>query len=286
MRGKQFKMALVPLALAAGLSACASNGVAPGYVTGPSSASATSNSYGTPTGEAGRVVAINDVALRGGGSGSGPGGLSNGAVSGGLIGAAGGTAIGAVASRSVGGALVGAVLGAVGGAIVGTIADRQGGSGSTGRGIEVTVQKDDGQTVRVAQRDDGDIQLGDRVQIVQDRRGTARAVRDNSQAPDYGNQNGSYQNAGSQNGGPQYNGPQSNGPPPNGSQYGNSQYGNSQYGNSQYGNSQSGNSQYGGSQYNGPQDQSGVPPAEYGQRYSQSPSAPRPQDDPRYGNLD
>jgi len=272
MRGKQFKMALAPLALAAGLSACASNGVAPGYVTGPSSASATSSSYGTPTGEAGRVVAINDVALRGGGgSGSGPGGMSNSAVSGGLIGAAGGTAIGAVASRSVGGALIGAVLGAVGGAIAGTIVDRQGGGGSTGRGIEVTVQKDDGQTVRVAQRDDGDIQLGDRVQIMQDRSGTARAVRDNSRGPDYGNQNG-----GNQNGGPQYNGPQSNGPPPNGSQYGNSQYGNSQYG----------NSQYGGSQSNGPQDQSGVPPAEYGQRYSQSPSAPRPQDDPRYGNLD
>jgi outer membrane lipoprotein SlyB len=260
MRGKQFKMALAPLALAAGLSACASNGVAPGYVTGPSSASATSSSYGTPTGEAGRVVAINDVALRGG-SGSGPGGMSNSAVSGGLIGAAGGTAIGAVASRSVGGALIGAVLGAVGGAIAGTIVDRQGGGGSTGRGIEVTVQKDDGQSVRVAQRDDGDIQLGDRVQIVQDRSGTARAVRDNSRAPDYGNQNG-----GNQNSGPQYNGPQSNGPPPNGSQYGNSQYGNSQYG--------------------GSQDQSGVPPAEYGQRYSQSPSAPRPQDDPRYGNLD
>jgi outer membrane lipoprotein SlyB len=267
MRGKQFKMALAPLALAAGLSACASNGVAPGYVTGPSSASATSSSYGTPTGEAGRVVAINDVALRGGGgSGSGPGGMSNSAVSGGLIGAAGGTAIGAVASRSVGGALIGAVLGAVGGAIAGTIVDRQGGGGSTGRGIEVTVQKDDGQTVRVAQRDDGDIQLGDRVQIMQDRSGTARAVRDNSRGPDYGNQNG-----GNQNGGPQYNGPQSNGSPPNGSQYGNSQYG---------------NSQYGGSQSNGPQDQSGVPPAEYGQRYSQSPSAPRPQDDPRYGNLD
>jgi outer membrane lipoprotein SlyB len=269
-------MALVPLALAAGLSACASNGVAPGYVTGPSSASATSSSYGTPTGETGRVVSINEVALRGAGGG-GSGGMSNGAVSGGLIGAAGGTAIGAVASRSVGGALIGAVLGAVGGAIAGTIADRHGGTGSTGRGIEVAVQKDDGQTVRVAQRDDGDIQLGDRVQIVQDRSGTARAVRDTSPAPDYGNQNG-----GNQNGGPQYNGPppqnmQSSSnqqryvprgqdyPPSNGPQYGNSQYGN---------------------QYNGPQDQNGAPPAEYGQHYSQSRSAPRPQDDPRYGNLD
>lgn len=256
MRGKQFKLALVPLALAAGLSACASNGVAPGYVTGPSSASATSASYGTPTGEAGRVVSINEVALRGGGGGSGG---TGGMMTGGLIGAAGGSAIGAVASRSVGGALIGAVLGAVGGAIAGNIVNNHTSVGSGGRGIEVTVQKDDGQSVRVAQRDDGDIQLGDRVQIVQDRNGTARAVRDTSTAPDYGNQNGS---------------PQYNAPPPQNMQSSNQRY------------VPAGGSQYGSSQYNGPQDLSGVPPAEYGQRYSQSRSAPRPQDDPRYGNLD
>lgn len=246
MRGKQFKMVLVPLALAAGLSACASNGVAPGYVTGSSSASATSNSYGTPTGEAGRVVSINEVALRGAGGGGGTGGM----MTGGLIGAAGGSAIGAVASHSVGGALVGALLGAVGGAIAGNIVSGHTSAG-TGRGIEVTVQKDDGQTVRVAQRDDGDIQLGDRVQIVQDRNGTARAVHDNSRAPD--------------------NGPQNNGPPPQDMQ-------------------SSSNQRYvpRGPDYPPPQDQQqyGQPPAEYGQRYGQSRSAPRPQDDPRYGNLD
>jgi outer membrane lipoprotein SlyB len=279
MRGKQIKMVLVPLALAVGLSACESNGVAPGYVRGPSSASATSSSYGTPTGEVGRVVSINEVALRGGGGSSGG---TGGMMTGGLIGAAGGSAIGAVASHTIGGALVGALLGGVGGAIAGNIMNNHTSMGSGGRGIEVTVQKDDGQTVRVAQRDEGDIQLGDRVQIVQDRNGTARAVHDNSRAPDYGPQNG-----GPQNGGPQNGGQQNNGPPPQDMQSSNNQ---------RYvprgpdyppsGGTQYGGSQYDGSQYNGPQDQSGVPPAEYGQRYNQSRSAPRPQDDPRYGNLD
>ena len=46
------------------------------------------------------------------------------------------------------------------------------------RGIEVTVQKDDGQQVKVAQYDDGDVQMGDRVQIVYDSHGVAKAVRD------------------------------------------------------------------------------------------------------------
>ena len=46
---------------------------------------------------------------------------------------------------------------AVGGAIAGTIAD---GQRAPGRGIEVTVQRDDGQQVTVAQTDDGDIQNG------------------------------------------------------------------------------------------------------------------------------
>ena len=55
---------------------------------------------------------------------------------------------------------------------------------SGGRGIQVTVKSDDGQTAVVAQRDDGDIQLGDRVQVVQNRQGVAQVVRDTSRAPD------------------------------------------------------------------------------------------------------
>ncbi|MBS0547145.1 MAG: hypothetical protein JSR24_05305 [Proteobacteria bacterium] len=261
MQVKQIRLALVPVALAAGLGACANgNGVAPGYVTGPSSASASSGTYGsgnyTPTGQGGRVVSVNEVALRGGGGGR----STNGMVSGGLIGAAGGTAIGAVASRSVGGALVGAVLGAVGGAIAGNIMNSQGGMGG-GRGVEVMVQKDDGQTVRIAQRDDGDIQLGDRVQIVQDRNGVAKAVRDTSPAPDYGSQ-----------------------PPP---QDYNGQY-NSQY-NGPY------NKQFGGPQDTQGNGQRYVPRGQdypQDQRYSstsyndQARYAPQPQDDPRYGNLE
>src|SRR5262249_17937930 len=67
--------------------------------------------------------------------------------------------------------------------------------GGGGRGIEVTVQRDDGQTVTVAQRDDGDVQLGDRVQIVQDRSGTAKVVRDSGRQPDYGQPPQGYQPA-------------------------------------------------------------------------------------------
>ena len=54
----------------------------------------------------------------------------------------------------------------------------------SGRGIEVVVQRDDGQKITVAQVDDGDVQLGDRVQIVQDRQGVAKVVRDGARNPD------------------------------------------------------------------------------------------------------
>jgi hypothetical protein len=55
---------------------------------------------------------------------------------------------------------------------------RKNSGGGSQRGIEVTVQKDDGQTVVVAQADNGDVQMGDRVRIVQDRNGVASAIRD------------------------------------------------------------------------------------------------------------
>jgi len=137
----------------------------------------------TPSGNSGRVVSINDVSLRGGNGNGSPG---NGTMVGGLLGGLGGVAIGATAGRSLGGAVLGGVLGAVGGAIAGSIYDKNqgGGGGYGGRGIEVTVQRDDGQTVTVAQRDDGDIQLGDRVQIVQGSNGVSQVVRDRSRNPD------------------------------------------------------------------------------------------------------
>ena len=178
MKGRFVRSILLPLALAAALGACASNGVQPGFVKTASSAT-------PPPGSSGRVVAINDVSLQGGGGGSSSGsGSGQGPLVGGLLGGLGGAAIGASGGRGLGGGLIGGVLGAVGGAIAGTIVDRHSGSMSGGRGIEVTVQSDDGQKAVVAQRDQGDIQLGDRVQIVEGQGGVPKVVRENSRAPD------------------------------------------------------------------------------------------------------
>jgi outer membrane lipoprotein SlyB len=101
-------------------------------------------------GESGRVMAIREVPLR-----ENQSGVSNGT-------------------------LIGGGVGGVGGAVAGTAIDRS----STKRGIEVTVQKDDGQTVTIAQADDGDVQMGDRVVLVYDRNGVARAVRDTGRRRD------------------------------------------------------------------------------------------------------
>ena len=242
---------LLPVVLAVGLAGCASNGVQPGIVNGSSNGGSSSGGYQNASAPVsmgtGRVVSINEVALAGAGGGSG---MNSGTTSGGLIGGAGGAALGAVVGRgSLGGILIGGLLGAVGGAVAGTV--YQGHSGG-GRGIEVTVQREDGATMKVAQRDDGDIQLGDRVEIVQDSRGVAKVVHDNNRRPD------DSQPPYAQNNGSQYNGPQDGGSPPD---------------------TQGSNQQY------VPRDQ-GYPPSQGGQSYSQSRYTPRPQDDPRYGNLD
>ena len=164
MLGKWFLGLLVPLALAAGLSACENGGgVQPGVVN----TAATSQGY---RGETGRVMAIREVPIR-----SRQSGMNDGTLVGGGVGMAGGAAIGAATTNSVGGAVVGGLLGAVAGGIAGTAIDRNSG---TRRGIEVTVQKDDGQTMTIAQPDDGDVQMGDRVVIVYDKNGVAKAVRD------------------------------------------------------------------------------------------------------------
>lgn len=165
---KWLSSVMVPAALAMSLGACSQ----PGGVTQPGYVNTSTGTYpGSTSGDSGRVMAIREVPVRGGGSG-----VSNGSVIGGGLGAAGGAAIGAATTNSIGGALVGGLLGAVGGAIAGTIVDR--GGGGSQRGIEVTVQKDDGQTVVIAQADNGDVQMGDRVRIVQDRNGVASAIRD------------------------------------------------------------------------------------------------------------
>ena len=166
MFGKRLVSLMVPVALAASLSACngSSGAVQPGVVN-------TSSQGGSYRGEAGRVISIREVPVRGGRSS----GVSDGTLVGGGLGAAGGAAIGAATTNSVGGAVVGGLLGAVAGGIAGTAIDR---NGSARRGIEVTVQRDDGQRVTIAQYDDGDVQMGDRVQIVYDRNGVAQVVRD------------------------------------------------------------------------------------------------------------
>ena len=206
MRGNWIRvLLLLPLLLAAGLGACASNAVQPGivytssappsgsgtYGSGPYSGPAASgpvatapaqgSNYGGAMGGSGRVVSIREVGIQGAGGGGG----GNGAFMGGLLGAGAGATIGAITSQTLAGGLVGALLGAVGGAIAGTIVSGPSGPGVYGgRGIEVTVQRDDGQKVTVAQRDDGDIQLGDRVQIVQNQSGVAQVVRDTARNPD------------------------------------------------------------------------------------------------------
>jgi outer membrane lipoprotein SlyB len=170
MFGKWLLGFLLPLALVAGLGACngSSGAVQPGVVN-----TAAASGY---RGETGRVVSIREVPIR-----SRNTGVSDGTLIGGGLGAAGGAAIGAATTNSVGGAVVGGVLGAVAGGIAGTAIDQN----STRRGIEVTVQKDNGQQVTIAQYDDGDVQMGDRVAIVYDSSGVPRVVRDTSGRRDY-----------------------------------------------------------------------------------------------------
>lgn len=169
MFGKRFMSLLVPVALVAGVSACSQTGggVQPGIIN-------TAAPVGPPEGyrgEQGRVVAVNETRLKGGGGF----GMNDGTLMGGGVGAAGGAMAGAAIGRSLPGVLIGGLLGAVGGAIAGTVINQQTG---TRRGVEVTVQKDDGQTVTIAQPDEGNIQPGDHVMIGYDRGGVAKAVPD------------------------------------------------------------------------------------------------------------
>ena len=160
MFGKWLFALVAPLALAMTLSACENGGVQPGIQAAP---------QGGFRGEAGRVVAIQDVDLR-----NTRRGVSNGTLIGGGIGGVGGAVAGAAIGGTAGSAVLGGVLGAVGGAIAGTAIDRN----SSTRGIAVTIRKDDGTEVTIAQADNGDVQMGDRVAIVYNRNGVAKAVRD------------------------------------------------------------------------------------------------------------
>ena len=168
MVGKWLFALLAPVVLALTLGACnQQQGVQPGIVQ--------TSAAGGFRGEVGRVVAVRDIDLR-----EHRRGVSDGTLIGGGVGGVGGAIAGAAIGGTAGSAVLGGVLGAVGGAIVGTAVDRN----SPTRGIAVTIQKDDGQQVTIAQRDDGDVQMGDRVIIVYDNEGIARAVRDTGRRRD------------------------------------------------------------------------------------------------------
>ena len=180
----RFRTVIAPLALAAGLAgtlgACETTNSGPNYQQGYQRAPAypatyapgyqQASGYQAGYAQSGRVVSVRDVAI-----GNQRSGVSDGTLIGGGVGMAGGAAVGAAVSKSVGGAVVGGVLGGIMGGVAGTAIDRN----RSVKGIEVVVEKDDGQTVAIAQRDDGDVQMGDRVQIVYDRNGVAKAVREN-----------------------------------------------------------------------------------------------------------
>lgn len=174
MFATRLRLMALPLLLAVGLSACAGNAVNPGVVQTSSAQHTQQQQPGV--GESGRVVSVREIDLKGAGQG---GGFNRGTMLGGLLGGLGGGILGATIQS--GGGLVGAVLGVVGGAIAGTIIASD---GNVGRGIEVIVQKDDGGTITLAQKDDGDVQLGDRVVVVADRNGVAKAVRDTTRRSD------------------------------------------------------------------------------------------------------
>ena len=126
---------MVPAALAVSLGACNQTGGA----TPPGYRQHVGNGQLQQLGDSGRVMAIREVAVRGGGSG-----VSNGTLVGGGLGAAGGAAIGAATTNSIAGALVGGLLGAVGGAIAGTAIDSGGGSSARHRGDGAEGRRADG----------------------------------------------------------------------------------------------------------------------------------------------
>jgi outer membrane lipoprotein SlyB len=98
--------------------------------------------------------------------------VSDGALIGGGLGAAGSAAIGAATTNSVAAPWWAACWAQCDG-IAGTAIDRIRAGAASGDGAE-----DNGQQVTVAQYDDGDVQMGDRVQIVYDSNGVAKVVRD------------------------------------------------------------------------------------------------------------
>ena len=166
MFGKQLLGLLIPVALATGLGACneSTGGVQPGVVN---TSTQVPEGY---RGESGRVVAINEVQLRGQ-----SGGINDGTLIGGGVGMAGGAVVGAAVGGTAGSALR-RRPGGVGGAIAGTASTAALGA-ARHRGPHTEGRRHDGDhpprpTTARSPRRPG--------MIVYNRDGVARAVRDNS----------------------------------------------------------------------------------------------------------
>ncbi|MBK1706141.1 glycine zipper 2TM domain-containing protein [Halochromatium glycolicum] len=110
----------------------------------------------------GTVQSVRSVRIEGTKSGAGT--LAGGAI-GGLL----GNEVGAGTGRTLA-TIGGGIAGAVAGSAVEEGVTRQ-------RGLEITVQLDNGRTVAVTQAADESFAPGDRVRVLRDARGTARVVR-------------------------------------------------------------------------------------------------------------
>ncbi len=107
----------------------------------------------------GTVLKVDEVAIEGRQTGFG-------AIAGGVLGGVAGNMVGGGTGRSAATA-----AGAVGGTIAGTALEKQ---ATKNAGLELTVERDNGEIIVVVQEKDDDFRVGDRVRIVQAPDGTTR----------------------------------------------------------------------------------------------------------------
>lgn len=135
------------------ITGCATHDPYPTTTSYPSSTSSTYASYGVI--ESIDMVRAND--------GIGGTGIGAGAVIGGVVGGVAGNQIGSGTGKTVA-----TVAGAVGGAIVGNEIQKRTGSNSGDDVYHIRVRLDRGGYVTVAQRNIGDLRVGDQVRVEND----------------------------------------------------------------------------------------------------------------------
>ena len=119
--------------------------------------------------QAGRIIAVEDMAVSGSGSGIG---TIGGGVAGGVL----GSTIGRSGST-------GSILAGVGGAIIGAIAGNAIEQGITsGKGTRFHVELDNGQVINVVQTNEANLQTGDRVTVLEGG-GKTRLAREGASPP-------------------------------------------------------------------------------------------------------